>query len=158
MSLVISYCFPSAAMNKFDPNEVFINNFGRRLKKIGTKVDTDPLVTRCALLDNCFCSKNSDCGDTQLCTALPGYNYPVCKTKNEIPSVFNKGLLPPPLGILNFLINNVPTLAAALLGNCSLDALFFSLGGAAGNILRTILYGISGVVGGAVGGLIGLFG
>lgn len=133
-------------MNKFDPNEVFINNFGRRLKGTGTKVDTDPLAVRCALLDNCFCSKNSDCGATQTCTTITGYNYTVCKTKNEVPSVFNKGLLPPPIGILNFLASNVATLASALRGNCSLYSLVSALGGAATNILRTILYGVSGAI------------
>lgn len=138
-------------MNKFDPDEVFINNFGRRLKKKGTKVDTDPLVVRCALLDNCFCSKDSDCGATQICTTLPGYNYLVCKTKNEVPSAFNKGLLPPPLGILNFLIYNVPNLGRALLGNCSVDVLFSALSGTAGSIFRTLLYGIGGALGGFFG-------
>lgn len=139
-------------MNKFDPNEVFINNFGRRLKKKGTKVDIDPLVVRCALLDNCFCSKDSDCGATQTCTTLPGYNYRVCKTKNEVPSVFNKGLLPPPLGILNFLAYNVPTLSTVLLGsNCSLAALISALTSTASNIFRTLLYGVSGIVGGFFG-------
>lgn len=135
-------------MKKFDPNEVFINNFGRRLKGKGTKVDTDPLVVRCALLDNCFCSKDSDCGATQTCTTLPGYNYFVCKTKNEVPSAFNKRLLPTPFGILNFLIFNVPNLAlSALRGNCSVDALYSGLTGTVGNVLRSLFYGIGGVLG-----------
>ncbi|KAJ6647385.1 L-gulonolactone oxidase 5 [Pseudolycoriella hygida] len=135
-----------AAMNKFDPNEVFINNFGRRLKGTGTKVDTDPLVVRCALLDNCFCTKNSDCGEGQTCTTLPGYKYFVCKTRNEVPMVFNKGLLPTPLNILNFLAYNVPTLISALGGRCTLGAIISTLG-SAGNILQTFLQGVGGVLG-----------
>lgn len=75
----------TAIMNKYDPDERFINNFGRRLKGTGSKVDTDPLLTRCALLDNCFCTKNADCGADQSCTTLPGYAYRVYKTKNEVP-------------------------------------------------------------------------
>lgn len=142
-------------MNKFDPNEVFLNNFGRRLKRTGTKIDTDPLVVRCALLDNCHCIKDSDCGATQTCTTISGYKYLVCKTKNEVPSVFNKGLLPAPLGILNFLSYNVPTLASALLGNCSLNSLISSLSGTAANIFKALLYGISGVVGGAISSFFG---
>ncbi|XP_037034206.1 L-gulonolactone oxidase 5-like [Bradysia coprophila] len=50
-----------AIMNKYDPNEVFINNFGRRVKRTGYKLDIDPKTKHCALLDNCFCSKNCDC-------------------------------------------------------------------------------------------------
>lgn len=53
-------------MNKFDPNEVFINNFGRRMKGTGSVIDEDPATKHCALLDNCICSKNKDCGDTNL--------------------------------------------------------------------------------------------
>lgn len=138
-------------MNKFDPNEVFINNFGRRLKKNGTKVDMDPLIVRCALLDNCFCSKDSDCGATQTCTTISGYNYNVCKTKNEITSAFNKSLLPPPLGILNFLIYSLPALASAVLGNCSIGSLISALSGTAGNVLQALLHGVGGFVGTLLG-------
>ncbi len=139
-------------MNKFDPNEVFINNFGRRLKKSGTKVDIDPLVTRCALLDNCFCSKDADCGATQTCTSITGYNYRVCKTRNEVPTRFNKWSLPPPLGILNFLINSVPALASAYMGNsCSFNSLILTLSGTTVGILQTLIYGITGPFGGLFG-------
>lgn len=108
------------AMNKFDPGEIFINNFGRRLKYQGTKVDIDPLTTRCALLGNCICSKNSDCGDTQICTTIPGYNYYVCKTINELPELtVNKTKFPPPFGVLGYLLTDVFTLASAAYANCS---------------------------------------
>lgn len=105
-------------MNKFDPNEVFINNFGRRIKRKGTKVDIDPLTTRCALLDNCICSKNSDCGEHQMCTTLPGYSYRVCKTRNEVPE-FTTDKFPPTLGGLGFLLMNIPTIAKAAHANCT---------------------------------------
>lgn len=143
MNFSLHSLYPPAAMNKFDPNEVFINNFGRRLKRTGTKVDTDPLVNRCALLDNCFCSVDSDCGATQTCTTISGYTYRVCKTRNEVPSVFTRGLLPPPLGILNFLASTVPNLALALLGNCSFYTLISTLRNGTVNILQTILNGVS---------------
>lgn len=90
-------------MNKYDPNEVFINSFGHRIKESGTKVDLDPLLTRCALLDNCFCTKNGDCGKNQICTTISGYSYRVCKTKNEIPvDFFPKIEFPSASGIFDF--------------------------------------------------------
>lgn len=108
-------------MNKYDPDEVFINNFGRRIKRTGTTVDTDPLAKRCALLDNCICSKNGDCASTQICTTLPEYKYKVCKTKNEIAEfVFDKSSFPPPLGVVPYLVSVVPTLLKAVISNCSL--------------------------------------
>lgn len=111
-------------MNKFDPNEIFINNFGRRIKRKGTKVDFDPLTIHCALLDNCICSKDTDCGNDQICTTLPGYTYPVCKTKNEVPEfTVDKSAFPPALGVLGFLLTNVHTLSNAALANCSLGDL-----------------------------------
>lgn len=111
----------TAVMNKYDPNEVFINSFGRRMKKTGTKVDFDPLTKHCAILDNCICSKNTDCASTQICTRLPGYSYRVCKTKNEIAEFeFDKSLLPAPLGIVTYLVSVVPTLITAAISNCSL--------------------------------------
>ncbi|KAJ6643890.1 L-gulonolactone oxidase 5 [Pseudolycoriella hygida] len=119
-----------AAMTKFDPNEVFINNFGRRMKRKGTKVDIDPLTVHCALLDNCICSKDTDCGYDQTCTTLPGYTYPVCKTKNEVKEfTMDTSAFPPALGIFGFFLNNIHTLANAALSKCSLDDL---LGGVFG--------------------------
>lgn len=107
-------------MEKFDPKKIFLNNFGRRMTKNGTKIDFDPLTTRCALLDNCFCSKHSDCAATQLCTTIPGYTYPVCKTKNEVPETqLDKSAFPPPSGLLNWFVTVVPTLATAALARCS---------------------------------------
>lgn len=111
-------------MNKFDPNEIFINNFGRRMKNKGTKVDIDPLTVRCALLDNCICSNDSDCGNDQMCTTLPGYTYHVCKTRNEVPEfTMDRSTFPPALGIFGYILNNIHTLANAALSECSLGDL-----------------------------------
>lgn len=106
-------------MEKYDPNKVFINSFGRRMIKNSTKIDFDLMTTRCALLENCFCSEDSDCADEQICTSLPGYNYLVCKTKNEIPErQFDRSLFPPPSGLLNWFMTVVPTLVTAALAKC----------------------------------------
>ncbi|XP_037034050.1 L-gulonolactone oxidase-like [Bradysia coprophila] len=112
-------------MTKYDPNEVFINNFGRRIKRTGKKIDIDPLTRHCAILDNCFCSVNSDCASTQICTKLPGYVYNVCKTKNEVaPVTFDRSIFGPPFGFLSYLVSDVPTLVKSVISNCSLtDAL-----------------------------------
>lgn len=109
------------AMNEFDPDEIFMNNFGRRIKRKGTTVDIDPLTTRCALLSNCICKKNSDCGDEQTCTTIPGYNYNVCKTRNELPELtgMDKNKLPPPFGVVGFLLSNIFTSAKAAYANCT---------------------------------------
>ena len=73
-------------MKEFDPNEIFMNDFGRRLKGVGTKITMDPKVTHCALLDNCVCRKNSDCADRQTCSTIEGYpDYPVCKSPPQSP-------------------------------------------------------------------------
>lgn len=107
-------------MKKFDPEQIFLNNFGRRILKTGTKIDIDPLTTRCALLDNCFCSRNDDCAVGQTCTTLPGYSYyPVCETKNVVPETkVDKNIFPPPLGIVDWLVTMVPTLVTAVIGKC----------------------------------------
>ncbi len=77
-------------MKKFDPNQIISNSFGRRMTKNDSKIDFDHMITRCALLDNCFCSRDSDCAKAQLCTTIAGYDeYSVCKTKNEVPDVLN---------------------------------------------------------------------
>lgn len=134
-------------MNKFDPNEVFINSFGRRIKDSGTEVDVDPLVTRCALLDNCFCTKNSDCGDNQICTTISDYHYRVCKTKNEVPiDFFPKFILPNATGIVNFLSTQSGTLATALLSECSVESLLIALGDTTGNTLGTFIRGLGSAV------------
>lgn len=98
-----------------------MNNFGRRIKRVGTAVDTDPLTTRCALLGNCICSRNSDCGDTQICTTIPGYNYYVCKTRNELPELttMDRSKLPPPFGVLGFLLSNIFSSAKRAYSNCT---------------------------------------
>ncbi|XP_037034051.1 L-gulonolactone oxidase-like [Bradysia coprophila] len=118
-----------AIMNKYDPNELFINNFGRRLKQTGTKIDMDPLTKHCAILDNCICSENDDCASTQICTTLPGYTYNVCQTKNEIAEVvFDKSVLPPPLGIVKYLVSVVPTLIKTVISDCTLKGVVGTVG------------------------------
>lgn len=98
------------------------------MKRQGTKVDIDPLTVHCALLDNCICSKDTDCGNDQTCTTLPGYTYRVCKTRNELPEfTMDRSFFPPALGVLGYLLNNIHTLTNAALAKCSLDEL---LGGA----------------------------
>jgi len=73
-------------MAQYDPNGVFMNAFGARLKGTGTAADTDPKVTHCALLDNCICSKNSDCALGQICSYINGYrNFSSCITLGTIP-------------------------------------------------------------------------
>lgn len=113
----------SAAMHKFDPKGIFQNNFGRRLLGISTKSDIDPQVVHCALLDNCFCSKDSDCADSQNCVFLPGYDsFSVCKTRNELPEhQFDKTRFSN-MNPLWYLSVNVPALVAAVLGKCSLGS------------------------------------
>lgn len=122
--LSLTRYLPTAAMNKFDPNEIFINNFGRRMKGKGTKVDVDPLTTHCALLDNCFCSKKSDCGMNQICTSLPGYTYRVCKTENEVhDGTVDRKKFPSFLGILDYIRSNVATLVFAAFNKCNISDL-----------------------------------
>ncbi|KAJ6648570.1 L-gulonolactone oxidase 5, partial [Pseudolycoriella hygida] len=107
-------------METYDPNGVFMNSFGYRLKRNGTKVDVDPQTTHCAILDNCFCSKDSDCGVNQICTTLTGYKYNVCKTRNEVPPITYKNLFPPPFGIVSYIVSTIPTAVVSLFHNCSL--------------------------------------
>lgn len=107
-------------MNKFDPDQVFMNNFGQRIKQTGIKIDSDPKSVRCALLDDCFCSKNGDCTDTQTCTKFPDYpDFSVCKTKNEVPEVgLDKSAFPPPAGVFNWLSVAVPNLVIPVFAQC----------------------------------------
>lgn len=134
-------------MNRKDPEGVFLNSFGRRIKKIGTKVDNDPRVVRCAMLDYCFCAKNGDCGDNQICTTLPGYNYTVCKTKNEIPiNFFPKIILPNATDIFSFLGAEAVALATALNGECTLQSLIHALGSTLGNTFKQFLIGLGGQI------------
>lgn len=128
-------------MNKYDPNGVFMNSFGHRMKKTGSKVDIDPDVKHCALLDNCICSKNNDCGKNQICTTVSGYEYQVCKTKNEgpIPLPFDKSIFPGSGDILGFLTGKALTLSTTLLSNCTVDAMNDVLGDTTGDPLGTFL-------------------
>lgn len=142
-------------MNKFDPDEVFINNFGRRIKKSGTKVDFDPLISRCALLDNCFCTKDSDCGDSQICTTISGYSNNVCKTKNEIPLLFSQSILPKKTDLLYFFSTKIGTLATSLLKVCTGDALRVTLGNITDNALGTYIDALGTAARGTLKGTIG---
>lgn len=107
-------------MKKNDPKGVFMNKIGLRLKGVGTKIDANPLSTRCALLGGCFCSKDGDCGVNQTCTTLPGYSqYRVCKTKNEEHQCgCKKPALPPLCDLVKYLDEDVPKIAAAALSKC----------------------------------------
>lgn len=102
----VSYRQITAAMNESDPKQIFLNDFGRRILRTGTKINSDPSSFRCALLDNCFCSVDGDCADTQTCTELASYpNYPVCKTENEVAEThLDKSAFPPPAGFLNWFL------------------------------------------------------
>ncbi len=65
-------------MEELDPKGVFLNDFGRRLRFGCSKTSMDSNVKHCALVDNCFCSKDEDCGDgkadSNYCVKLQGYN------------------------------------------------------------------------------------
>lgn len=107
----------SATMDKYDPNGIFLNDFGRRIKQIGNKTDSDPLSTHCGLLDNCFCFSNSDCADSQTCTSIPGYNYTVCKTINECPILLDQLTFPSMPDLLDWLNNTLPGLVTEALND-----------------------------------------
>lgn len=131
-------------MTKFDPNQIFQNNFGRRVTKTDTKIDLDPLTTRCALLDNCFCAKNSDFADTQHCMSIEGYPYPVCKTNNEVPEkTLNKSSFPPSFELLDWLSLTVPTLATSVLARCTLGGVL--------NTVSDVVDSVTDVVGSLLG-------
>ncbi|KAJ6635226.1 L-gulonolactone oxidase 5 [Pseudolycoriella hygida] len=135
----------TAVMTKYDPNGVFLNSFGHRLKKTGTKVDLDPMVKHCALLDNCFCSADGDCGKNQICTKISGYNYNVCQTKNEIPVDFFPHIILPKengTGLLNFFSTEVQAIANALQGKCSITSLISAIGDTAGNTFKAFIIGL----------------
>ncbi|KAJ6645515.1 L-gulonolactone oxidase [Pseudolycoriella hygida] len=97
-----------SAMEEYDPNGIFLNNFGRRLIYDNTEIDSDPLTTRCALLDNCFCSKNADCGLHQTCTTISGFDYPVCQTKNVVTTKFELADFPASFQVENWFFNTFP--------------------------------------------------
>lgn len=134
-------------MNTFDPNEVFINNFGRRIKNTGKKVDIDPLTTHCALLDNCFCTKNGDCGKNQICTTIDNYNYRVCKTKNENTiNFFPKLARPNATDLFNFFTLRSERMAAALLSECSIESLFSTFADTSVNTWGALISGFATLV------------
>ncbi|KXN70657.1 hypothetical protein CONCODRAFT_6736 [Conidiobolus coronatus NRRL 28638] len=63
------------AMQKYDPNGLFLNKFGKRLLRSGDEAyDIPSKVTRCAILNYCICKKDSDCPINYKCGNLVGYN------------------------------------------------------------------------------------
>ncbi len=101
-------------MDKFDPNGVFLNNFGKRLQGLSFKQDLDPADNRCAIRDNCICNKNSDCPITHTCTTLSGYiNYNVCQTIGETPIIFENEIVLDPfnMSIIVWLQNTLSKLS-----------------------------------------------
>jgi hypothetical protein len=71
-------------MKKYDPNELFMNKFGKRITGVSDEMDIDPQVHHCALQDYCICSKNDDCGSFQSCNQVKG--FPVCR---DLADVYN---------------------------------------------------------------------
>jgi hypothetical protein len=111
-------------MLEYDPNGVFMNNFGRRLVGIGTKQDSDPAANRCALLDFCFCSQNRDCGPTQFCGTVPGYpDKPVCRTKNDHKVIDQVVMYKFPKYYIQWMLQNIPTLFAKAKFKCAISAI-----------------------------------
>lgn len=107
-------------MKEHDRGEVFMNSMGLRLTRKGTKVDVNPSQIHCAILSSCICTKDSDCGPTQICTTLPGYKYRVCKTKNEATkSNVDRSGFPTLSGVMKYLESDIPKLSAAALSKCS---------------------------------------
>lgn len=105
----------TATMKKHDPYGIFLNSFGRRLMFKDTKMDIDPLTKHCALLDNCICSKDTDCSATQTCSKISGYDYNVCLTKNIGPGKpFDRSVYPATFSIVDYFINTVPSLVSQL--------------------------------------------
>lgn len=76
-------------MKEFDPQGVFLNNFGRRLINPDYhKTGLDRYVQHCALVDNCVCQVDEDCGNgrpnSYMCGELLGYN--VCRERGSYDS------------------------------------------------------------------------
>ncbi|CAL8139498.1 unnamed protein product [Orchesella dallaii] len=68
-------------MEEFDPQGIFLNDFGRRIRFDSETRIRDPRVKHCALLDHCICRNDLDCGDgsgsSYRCNLLQGYR--VCR-------------------------------------------------------------------------------
>lgn len=64
-------------MQKYDPNGVFLNKFGRRIKGASSELTIDSKVKHCALQDHCFCTEATDCATGQFCGQL--YGFRVCE-------------------------------------------------------------------------------
>lgn len=107
-----------AVMNKYDPNGVFLNSFGRRLKGISSAQDLDPnFNAHCALHDDCFCSQASNCAAYQRCTNLPGYSgYKVCQTIGEQPQTFLPVTLNPAVSLTQYMNTTLQSLASVVSG------------------------------------------
>jgi hypothetical protein len=111
-------------MREFDPNGLFLNNFGRRLMGIGNKLDADPAAKRCALLDYCLCSSDNDCGKTQYCGTVPGYpNKPVCRTTNDHKVNEQIVAYKPTDDLFGWLMRNFPFLFAKANLQCKMRAM-----------------------------------
>lgn len=78
----------TAIVQKYDPNGVFLNKFGKRITGASSELHIDSRVKHCALLDDCFCDKDTDCATGQYCGEL--YGFKVCKDKFAfIPKLIN---------------------------------------------------------------------
>ncbi len=94
-----------AKMSEYDPDGIFLNDFGRRLEGSDTKISSDPRTTHCALLDNCICSHYYDCAWGQTCSTIDGYpDFPVCKDKEHLLDVLDDNPTLPSSSFSDFLI------------------------------------------------------
>lgn len=64
-------------MQKYDPNGIFLNKFGMRIKGSSNALTIDPKAKHCALQSSCICSSSNDCASGQICGKLSGFS--VCK-------------------------------------------------------------------------------
>lgn len=116
-------------MRKYDPLRIFMNRFGRRLLGTDNKIDNDPNITRCAIMDFCFCTKDGDCASTQICSNIDGYNYTVCKNKAEIaPVTIDTRSLNSSIGLVQYLQTTVPALVTSVIANCSVTNVLETVG------------------------------
>lgn len=104
-------------MKRMDPYEIFMNDFGSRLKYGTTQATVPPeKARRCALNEVCVCSKDSDCGGggplDHICGTLVGEKVcikrpnPVSDTKD----IVSRSVI----GLANELANGVDYLLGAL--------------------------------------------
>jgi len=116
-----------------------MNKFGRRLVGTDTAIDLDQKVRRCAMLDNCICSKSSDCGPGQVCGYVEGYwSHPVCRTLNDelVLKQVQKAELP--INFVAWILETIPALVLTAKARCL---------AVIANATKTILRGGKGVLG-----------